>query len=113
MKLNRRWTEIGLWALGKRWRFHVTGRSMLPTLKPGEEVLVVPVSSASKISPSDIVVCFHPVQQNLRLIKRVSETFYDGSCYVVSDNIAEGTDSRSFGVVARSLVIGKVTSRLF
>lgn len=113
MKLSRRWTEIGLWALGKRWRFQVTGRSMLPTLNPGEDVLVVPVSRATKISPNDIVVCFHPTQRDLRLIKRVSETFYDGSCYVVSDNISEGTDSRSFGVVARSLVIGRVTSRLF
>ncbi len=86
---------------------------MLPTLKPGEDVLVVPVSSVTKISPNDIVVCFHPAQPNLRIIKRVSETFYDGSCYVVSDNVAEGTDSHTFGVVARNLVIGKVTSRLF
>ena len=113
MKLTRRWTEIGLWALGKRWRFNVAGRSMLPTLKPGEDVLVVPVSSATKLSPNDIVVCFHPAQKNLRIIKRISETFYDGSCYVLSDNANEGTDSRAFGVVARSLIIGRVTSRLF
>lgn len=113
MKLTRNWTEIGLWALGKRWRFRVTGNSMLPTLKDNEDVLVVPVHATKPISPGDIVVCRHPFTPSLRLVKRISETFYDGSCYVVSDNAAEGTDSRSFGVVGRELIIGLVTSRLF
>lgn len=90
---------------------------MLPTLQPGEEVLVVPVHKAThalaSISPGDIVICLHPLKPNIRMVKRVSETFYDGSCYVLSDNATEGTDSRSFGVVGSELVIGRVTSRLF
>lgn len=112
MKLERNIKEIGLWVLGKRWRFRVSGRSMLPTLRSGEDVLVKPVSSASVLSPHDVVVCIHPFKPSVRIVKRVSETFYDGGCYVLSDNAAEGTDSRSFGVVARSHIIGKVTSRL-
>ncbi len=112
MKLKRNWSEIGLWVLGKRWRFHVTGNSMLPTIKSGEDVLVIPVSSATQLSPNDIVVCFHPFKTDIRMVKRIRETFYDGGCYVISDNENEGTDSRSFGVVDRSLIVGKVTSRL-
>ncbi|MFK8184400.1 MAG: nickel-type superoxide dismutase maturation protease [Phormidesmis sp.] len=112
MPLKRDWKEIGLWALGKRWRFHVTGHSMRPTLCSGEDVLVRPVSTTTPLSANDVVVCFHPFKPNVRMIKRISETFYDGSCYVLSDNAAEGSDSRSFGVVARSLIIGKVTSKL-
>ncbi|MGC1306029.1 MAG: nickel-type superoxide dismutase maturation protease [Phormidesmis sp.] len=113
MKLDRNWREIGLWIMGKRWRFCVAGNSMLPTLQPGEEVLVVPVSESAQLSPGDVIVCLHPLKPNLRIIKRVSETFYDGSCYVLSDNAAEGSDSRSFGVVSRQQVIGRVTSRFF
>ena len=90
---------------------------MLPTLQPEEDVLVVPIHktthSSVGISPGDIVVCLHPLKPHIRMVKRVSETFYDGSCYVLSDNAAEGTDSRSFGVVGPELVIGRVTSRLF
>lgn len=86
---------------------------MLPTLTSGEDVLVVPVGRTTKLSPSDIVVCFHPLTPHLRIIKRVSETFYDGSCYLLSDNLQEGNDSRSFGVVDRALIIGRVTSRFF
>ncbi|MEO1391606.1 MAG: nickel-type superoxide dismutase maturation protease [Cyanobacteria bacterium J06634_5] len=113
MKLTRDWREIGLWVLGKRWRFCVTGNSMRPTLEPGEDVLVVPINPTLGISPGDIVVCLHPLKTHLRMVKRVSETFYDGSCYVLSDNAAEGSDSRVFGVVGRELIIGKVTSRFF
>ena len=86
---------------------------MLPTLNPQEEVLVVPVSQTSVLSPGNIVIFWHPLKQNMRLVKRVSETFYDGSCYVLSDNAEDGSDSRSFGVVSRELIIGRVTSRFF
>jgi nickel-type superoxide dismutase maturation protease len=113
MKLKRNWREIGFWALGKRWRFRVSGNSMLPTLQPGEDVLVVPVQRATKLSVGDIVVCLHPFTSSLRMVKRISEIFYDGSCYVLSDNATEGADSRSFGVVDRKLIVGRVTSLLF
>jgi len=112
MKLRRDWKEIGLWTLGKRWRFHVTGTSMLPTLREGEDVLVTPIPKAAKIFPGDIIVCRHPFKPQIRMIKRVTEAFYDGSCYVLSDNASEGNDSRAFGVIARELILGKVTSRL-
>ena len=112
MKLKRDWKEIGLWALGKRWRFHVTGPSMLPSLRHGDDVLVKPVSTTTPLLPHDVVVCLHPFKPNVRMVKRISEVFYGGGCYLSSDNAAEGTDSRSFGVVERSLIIGKVTSKL-
>lgn len=86
---------------------------MRPTLEPGEDVLVVPINPTLGISPGDIVVCLHPLKTRLRMVKRVSEIFCDGSCYVLSDNAAEGSDSRVFGVVGCELIIGKVTSRFF
>ncbi|MGB3297430.1 MAG: nickel-type superoxide dismutase maturation protease [Phormidesmis sp.] len=117
MKLKRNWVEIGRWTLGKRWRFRVVGNSMLPTLRPGEDILVVPVHkttrSSADISVGDIVICLHPLKPSIRMVKRVSEVFCDGSCYVLSDNAAEGSDSRSFGVIGPELVIGRVTSLLF
>ncbi|EDX85828.1 nickel-type superoxide dismutase maturation protease [Synechococcus sp. PCC 7335] len=85
---------------------------MLPTLHSGEDVLVHPLSRTVRLFPGDIIICRHPQRPSIRLVKRVTEAFYDGSCYVLSDNKSEGSDSRSFGVVARELVIGRVTSRL-
>ena len=85
---------------------------MLPTLKPDDDILVVPVTRMTKLSPGDIVLCRHPFKPELRMVKRISETFYDGGCYVLSDNAAEGTDSRSFGAIGREQIVGLVTSRL-
>ena len=85
---------------------------MLPTLKPDDDVLVVPVTRMTTLSPGDIVLCMHPLKPELRMVKRISEIFYDGGCYVLSDNAAEGSDSRSFGVVGRKQIVGLVTSRL-
>ena len=66
---------------------------MLPTLRAGEDVLVYPVSKTAAIFPGEIIVCRHPFKPRIRMIKRVSEAFYDGSCYVLSDNTKEGNDS--------------------
>ncbi len=111
-KLGRDWSEVWQWVLGKRWRVRVEGRSMLPTLQPNDDVLVLPVNRVTPLAPGDIVLCIHPFRPDLRMVKRVSETFYDGGCYVLSDNAAEGNDSRSFGVVGRDRIVGRVTSRL-
>ena len=85
---------------------------MLPTLQPNDDILVVPVTRMMTLSPGDVVLCVHPFRPGLRMVKRVSETFYDGGCYVLSDNAAEGNDSRSFGVLGREQIVGLVTSRL-
>jgi len=110
------WRELGLWLLRRRRRYQVVERSMLPALQPGDTVLAEPVgpSSSAEIGVSDIVILRHPSRAGLLLIKRVKETFYDGGCYVISDNLAEpgAQDSRSFGVVAADQIVARVTSVL-
>ncbi|MEL6138846.1 MAG: nickel-type superoxide dismutase maturation protease [Cyanobacteria bacterium J06626_23] len=106
------WRELLRLLMRKRQRYQVAETSMLPTLKPGDTVLVQPLAPSTVIASCDIVVARHPSHPNLLLIKRVKEIFYDGGCYLISDNLAEPTaqDSRSFGVVAADQIIGRVTS---
>ncbi|WP_424094415.1 nickel-type superoxide dismutase maturation protease [Moorena producens] len=106
--------ELALWILRKRLRFRVTGLSMTPLLKPGEEILIDP-RAYRHIPPKvgDIVVVRHPYQNQLRLVKRVSLVLEDGRCFLEGDNLLESTDSRSFGLVDSQQIIGKVTSRFF
>ncbi|NEO51001.1 MAG: nickel-type superoxide dismutase maturation protease [Moorea sp. SIO4A3] len=106
--------ELILWILRKRLRFRVTGGSMIPLLKPGEEILIDP--RAYRHMPpkvGDIVVARHPYQNQLRLVKRVTLVLEDGRCFLQGDNRLESTDSRSFGLVDAQQIIGKVTSRFF
>lgn len=104
--------ELILWLSGKRKRFRVAGNSMLPLLKPGEEVLINPITDQNwQPQIGDIVVAQHPRQKNLQLIKRVSSVLEDSSYFLEGDNPGESTDSRQFGSVKREHLIGRVTCR--
>lgn len=105
--------ELWRWLLRRRRRFRIVGRSMLPHLKPGEEVLVDPTAYRhAPPRPGDIVVVRHPYQTNTRLIKRVREVSANGDCLLLGDNPTESTDSRAWGQVATTQILGRVTSRL-
>ena len=85
---------------------------MSPLLEPGEEVLVDLRAYRRQLPrPGDIVVARHPYQQDLRIIKRVVMVTDDGRCRLKGDNVVESTDSRSFGMVPPSQILGRVTSR--
>ncbi len=104
--------ELLLWLLRLRRRFRITGNSMAPLLKPGDEVLVNPGAyRRMPPKPGDIVVSHHPYRTDLRLVKRVAAVLSDGSCLIKGDNPSESTDSRSFGAVAPEQILGQVTSR--
>jgi nickel-type superoxide dismutase maturation protease len=78
---------------------------MVPTLEPGDFVLM----KHSTRPPSDgvIVVANHPRDPSLLIVKRCRT---DGEGYwLTSDNETDGSDSRDFGPVPPSAVLGPVT----
>jgi nickel-type superoxide dismutase maturation protease len=103
--------EFLLWLVGRRHRFGVRGDSMLPLLKPGDEVLVnLRAYRRSAPQPGDIVVALHPFRPELRLIKRIEAVTSSG--YVLKgDNLWESADSRFFGPVGAEAILGQVTCR--
>ncbi|MEO0349082.1 MAG: S24/S26 family peptidase [Cyanobacteria bacterium P01_A01_bin.15] len=111
------WTEYAQWLLGRRRRFVVRDRSMVPTLMPGDTVLA---AMGSPIRLGDIAIAVSPIPSDTAsapeqlIVKRVHKIFYDGGVYLISDNVIEPSvrDSRHFGVLAASRIIGRITSRL-
>ncbi|MGB0560390.1 MAG: nickel-type superoxide dismutase maturation protease [Spirulinaceae cyanobacterium] len=106
------WREFCLWLLRRRDRRRIEGDSMLPLLQPGEEVLVDP-QAYRKIAPEvgEIVVARHPQKPDLEIIKRIAERLPDCTYVIYGDNLAQSSDSRQFGPVGRSLILGKVICR--
>lgn len=98
--------ETTAWLFRRRRRVRVTGRSMTPTLQPGDQVLV-----DGSLAPTvdGLVVARHPRTPDLLVIKRVLEIDEDGRLIVGSDNPDEGTDSRTWGPLTPSDVVGIVT----
>ena len=101
--------EIALVFLGSRHKYICEGRSMNPTLKDGEVVLV---DREAKVTVGDIVVAKHPVEQNNEVVKRVERINESGDYFLIGDNLDDSTDSRHYGPVRREYIRGKVVARL-
>ena len=85
---------------------------MLPTLAPGDHVLVDPRAYARHPPEADdVVVARHPYVRAQLLIKRVERVDAD-EVWLASDCPDEGTDSRSFGPVRVDALVGRVTSKV-
>jgi nickel-type superoxide dismutase maturation protease len=86
----------------------VMGHSMVPTLLHRDRALV---QYGAEVRPGDVVIMRHPLQQDLLVVKRVVER-REGGWWVLGDNPdAEVVDSRAFGAVPPSLVLGRVRAR--
>jgi nickel-type superoxide dismutase maturation protease len=105
--------ELLAWGLRRRRRFRVVGRSMLPTLREGEQVLVDPRAFRRRPPRSgELVVLRHPHRPDLKMVKRIDRVESSGGVTVVGDNPDASTDSRTLGIVAPQLLVGRVQCRL-
>jgi nickel-type superoxide dismutase maturation protease len=85
----------------------VTGPSMYPTLKHGDQLLV---QYKAAVKAGDIAVLKHPLQQDLLIVKRLVER-REGGWWVLGDNPGAEGDSRLFGTVPDELLLGRVRGR--
>lgn len=86
-------------------RFTVHGNSMFPTLNEGQDVLCFNWAYVfSKRKVGDIIVI---TIKGKELVKRIHK-INDRLIYVQGDNKSESTDSRSFGPIKKSEILGKV-----
>lgn len=101
-------------------RVEVVGDSMAPALRAGERLLVV---RGGRIRAGDVVALRDPRDAGRVLVKRVAatpggavtcagEVLRAGGGYVVlGDNLPASTDSREFGAVPRSALLGRCVWR--
>ncbi|WP_328391051.1 nickel-type superoxide dismutase maturation protease [Streptomyces sp. NBC_00400] len=82
--------------------------SMVPTLQPGDQLVV---QYGAVVRPGDVVVLRHPFRQDLLIVKRVVRR-RDGGWWVQGDNPFVENDSREFGVVPDELVIARAWVRV-
>ena len=103
------WKDRIMHAIGKRRIFRVQGDSMLPTLKDGDAVMIVPTAS---IERGDIVVARHPYKASVKILKRVNAIDGEGRYSLTGDNPAESSDSRGFGSLPLEYIQGKAVCRV-
>jgi nickel-type superoxide dismutase maturation protease len=118
--MSRTATRWGRWAagaaglgvalvIGALGRVEVLGESMTPTLLPGDHLLVVRVPWWWPLRPGELVALWPSGADHL-MVKRVAQVGPDG-VVVHGDNARHSTDSRSFGPVPASAIVGRVLYR--
>ena len=88
---------------------------MRPGLEPGDEVLVhLGAYRWRSPRPGQVVLARHPWRKDVLLIKRIERVEPGGALFLRGDNpqSTASTDSRSFGAVPRSHLLGRVVARL-
>jgi nickel-type superoxide dismutase maturation protease len=85
---------------------------MLPGLRQGDWLLVDPDAYRSR-SPrqGEVVVVPDPRRPSRLLVKRVEALEDDGRLRLTGDRPSLSTDSRTFGPVERSAVVGRAWAR--
>ena len=102
----RAMTETLAWLAGRRQRVRIVGDSMLPTLSDGQFVLVDP---NRRPEVGALAVANHPDRPDLLVVKRVASWTDDARAELASDNPVAGTDSRVWGPLPASDIVGTVT----
>jgi nickel-type superoxide dismutase maturation protease len=94
-------------ALQRLRRVEVVGPSMIPTLSPGDRLIVV---RGGRLAPGDLVAVRDPERPSRLLVKRLSGIGPQGAL-VEGDNPAASRDSRHFGPVPLAAVVGRAVYR--
>ncbi|HEX7275985.1 MAG TPA: nickel-type superoxide dismutase maturation protease [Acidimicrobiales bacterium] len=99
----------GAWLVGRLRRVEVEGDSMLPTLLPGDRLVVV---RGRRARTGDLVTVPDPRSPTREVVKRVVSVDR-GGVIVRGDNPRASTDSRTFGPVPAGSIRGRVVYRYF
>ncbi|MFR9674231.1 nickel-type superoxide dismutase maturation protease [Streptomyces sp. TR06-5] len=83
--------------------------SMLPTLRPGDRLVV---HYGGRVRPGHVVVLRHPLQHDLLIVKRLVARHGAAGWWVQGDNPAVRNDSREFGAVPDAMVLARAWLRV-
>jgi len=84
----------------------LSGDSMWPNYSDGDVIEFTSIGE-DELEIGDLVVCFHPLKDDVVLIKRIT-SINDEQYFVEGDNPdpTASEDSHNFGLIKRSAIIG-------
>lgn len=92
-------------------RFVISGRSMEPTFREGQTLLVSAIPYLFQQPRIGEVVVIKDSRDGRLLLKRITKKEED-SFFVVGDSPKDSTDSRTFGSITKADIVGKVIRKI-
>lgn len=93
----------------RSWRVTVTGDSMLPSLRPGDRLVCLPLPRG-RVRAGDVVMVPDPRRPSRRLLKRVAAR-HGERVTLLGDHPAASTDSRTLGDVPLPWLVPRAVYR--
>lgn len=82
---------------------------MEPAFKAGDRVVINRLAYLfSEPKPDDVVAVKHPKERDKILLKKIETNLSENQYLVVGINQSDSYDSRAFGPISKSLIIGEV-----
>lgn len=91
--------------------YAIEGESMASALRPGDFVVVDIRRRRRPPRPGQVVLARDPRDASRTIVKRVVRTDLHGGAWLLGDNADWSTDSRVFGAVPASAIVGRVRWR--
>lgn len=89
------------------FKYRITGNSMVPTFSSNDIVLVNRLSYVFKKPQVGDIIAGRDPRDGKTVIKRITK-IENTSYFIEGDNKNSSTDSRVFGIIRQSDIIGKV-----
>ncbi len=103
---------LARWRAPRFTRFAITSVSMQPALAAGDYVVVATRDYARRAPrPGEIAIACDPREPDRVIAKRVAALSGEDDVFLLGDNRAASSDSRTFGPVPRSSLLGRVRWR--
>ncbi len=93
----------------ERLDVRIQGDSMWPTFVDGQVLSFLEVDSQTLLGQGDVVLAYHPLKDNVMVVKRILRVESDGRFFLVGDQTdpTATEDSHNFGPVARQNILAK------
>ena len=89
------------------YKYKIQGNSMEPTIAAGETILVNRMAYWFRDPKKNEIIALYDPRDDKILVKRITKKS-GTSFFVQGDNKKASTDSRVFGMIGKSAIIGKV-----
>ena len=88
----------------------IQGDSMWPTFRDGEVLTFRSLKANETLAPGDVVLAYHPLKDNVLMVKRIHRIEPDGHLFLTGDqpDPTSTEDSHNFGPVASTAVKAKL-----
>lgn len=99
------------WLLSPIYKYQIKGNSMVPIFRNNDIILINRLAYVFKKPKENDVIVLRDPRNGREILKRIVKV-NDSAYFVEGDNKKESTDSRKFGPVKKSAIIGQLVMRL-